>query len=314
MELWNLAFGSTPGEFKRIGPSAPCVLTLGNFDGVHSGHRRLIGDAVASAKEQRLPMVAVTFDPHPVKFLSPENHPGLLMTLAQKLSIFDYLGVSAVWVIPFSREFSELAPYAFLDGLRETLNPVELHVGRAFRFGRDRAGELSCLQTWGADNGCAVCVHAFKTPDGGPLSSSRIRQTLMNGDVALASELLGAPFTLTGVVVEGDRRGRQLGFPTANLAWEQELLPAPGVYVTTMRCAAHLAGSAPGLTNIGVKPTFNGRSLTVETHLPKMDVNLYGSKIELEFLARIRGEEKFEKAELLRAKITEDIKYLSGFH
>jgi len=314
MELLNFAFGSTPGEFKRIGPTGPCVLTLGNFDGVHSGHRRLIGDAVASAKEQRLPMVAVTFDPHPVKILSPGNHPGLLMTLAQKLSIFDYLGVSAVWVIPFSREFSELAPNAFLDGLRETLNPIELRVGRAFRFGRDRAGELSCLQTWGADNGCAVYAHAFKTPDGGPLSSSRIRQALMDGDVALASDLLGAPFTLTGVVVEGDRRGRQLGFPTANLAWEQELLPASGVYVTTMRCATHLAGPARSLTNIGVKPTFNGRGLTIETHLPKMDINLYGSKIELEFLARIRGEEKFEKAELLRAKIAEDIKYLSDFH
>jgi len=306
MELWNADFSQARGK-ALIGQS---VITLGNFDGLHKGHRLLIQDAVESAKNQGLPAVIVTFDPHPVKILSPLRHHGLLMTLSQKLCIFDELGVFGVWLIPFSRYFSELAPGDFLDGLHSALNPAELHVGQNFRFGLNRVGDLSCLQTWGNAAGRPVYSHAFKAPDGGVLSSSRVRQALLDGDVGLASSLLGAPFRLTGVVVEGERRGRQIGFPTANLAWEQELLPASGVYVTMARCHTHLANPTSGLTNIGVKPTFKGKSLTVETHLPGIDLNLYGARLELDFLTRVRGEEKFDGAESLRARIAEDMAFL----
>jgi len=304
MLLRQTAFNAINDEKPLDGPT---VITLGNFDGVHLGHRQLIGDAVNAAKKRDLPVIVVTFDPHPSKILSPEKQPGFLMTLSQKLCIFESLEVDAVWVIPFSREFSELEPDSFLDGLRKNLCPVELHVGQAFRFGLNRLGDLSTLQTWGNILGCEICTHAYKAPDGGFLSSSRIRQLLVDGDVALATVLLGEPFTLTGLVVEGDRRGRCIGFPTANLAWEQEILPAAGVYVTAVRCSTHLIGTLMGLTNVGIKPTFNGMNLTVETHLPGISENLYGSKLELRFLNRIRGEEKFETTELLQARIKEDI-------
>jgi len=283
------------------------VITLGNFDGVHLGHRQLIGDAVSAAKKRDLPVIVVTFDPHPLKILSPEKQPGLLMTLSQKLGVFESLEVDGVWVISFSREFSELNPDVFLDGLRKNLSPAELHVGQAFRFGLNRLGDVSTLQTWGNSLGCKICTHAYKAPDGGFLSSSRIRQLLSDGDVGLAAVLLGEPFTLTGVVVEGDRRGRCIGFPTANLAWEQDILPTAGVYVTAVRCSAHMMGAVMGLTNVGMKPTFNGMNLTVETNLPGVNENFYGSRLELRFLNRIRGEEKFASAELLQARIAEDI-------
>jgi riboflavin kinase/FMN adenylyltransferase len=304
MRLWQTAFNATQNEKLFDGSS---VVTLGNFDGVHLGHRQLIGDAVREDKKRGLPVVVVTFDPHPIKILSPEQHRGLLTTLPQKLSIFESLDVDTVWVIPFSREFSELEPKVFLEGLQKNLMPLELHVGRSFRFGLNRVGDVSVLQHWGNDFKCAVHTHAFKAPDGGILSSSRIRQLLLDGDVGLASALLGNPFMLTGVVVEGDRRGRCIGFPTANLAWEQDMLPAPGVYVTAVRCPAHLTGTVLGLTNVGMKPTFKSQNLTVETHLPGVEENLYGSRLELGFLNRVRGEEKFEKPELLQAKIKEDI-------
>ena len=304
MQSRKAAFNTIRDEKIFNGSS---VVTLGNFDGVHAGHRKLIGDAVKSAKNSDLPAIVVTFDPHPAKVLSPEQHPGQLMTLTQKLSVFESLGIEKVWIIPFSREFSELEPEVFLDGLRKNLAPAELHVGQSFRFGLNRLGDVSTLQTWGNDFDCTVHTYAFKAPDGGVLSSSRIRQLLTKGDVAFASDLLGSPFRLTGVVVEGDRRGRTLGFPTANLAWEQELSPAPGVYVTAVYCSAHLAGPALGLTNVGTKPTFGCRNLTIETHLPGISVNIYGAKMELGFLNRIRGEEAFESSEMLRIRIAEDI-------
>jgi len=304
MQLCKAAFTTIRNEKLFDGSS---VVTLGNFDGVHSGHRQLIGDAVKSAKSRDLPVTVVTFDPHPVKVLSPEQHSGQLMTLTQKLGVIESLGVERIWVIPFSREFSEMEPEVFLDVLRKNLAPAELHVGQSFRFGRNRLGDVSTLQTWGNNFDCKVHTYAFKAPDGGVLSSSRIRQLLTNGDVAFASDLLGAPFRLTGVVIEGDRRGRNLGFPTANLAWEQELLPASGVYVTVVHCSADLPGPVMGLTNIGTKPTFRGRSLTVETHLPGINVNIYGARMGLGFLSRIRSEEVFESPEMLKIRIKEDI-------
>ena len=304
MQSRKAAFNAIQNEKIFDGPS---VVTLGNFDGVHTGHRQLIGKAAMSAKKRCLPMVVVTFDPHPLKLLSPEQYSGQLMTLPQKLSVFESLGVDRVWIIHFGREFSELGPEAFLDGLQTNLAPVELHVGQAFRFGQNRLGDVSTLQTWGNGFGCTVHTYAFRASDGGVLSSSRIRRALADGDVGFAFELLGAPFMLTGVVVEGDRRGRRMGFPTANLAWEQELLPAPGVYVTAVHCPGHFTGPVPGLTNVGIKPTFRGQNLTVETHLPGIHADIYGARAELGFLNRLRGEEAFESPEILKNKIAEDV-------
>jgi len=305
MRVWKADFFSARAERLQQGPS---VATLGNFDGVHAGHRQLLAKAVHSARGRSLPTVLVTFDPHPEKVLSPAPSAALLMTMQQKLDIFERLGIDCVWAVPFDGGFSELDPRTFLDGLREAISPIDLHVGQAFRFGRGRAGDIGLIKEWAADNGCSVHPHAYKAIDGGALSSSRIRKALLDGNVGLASKLLEDPYVLSGVVVEGEQVGRKLGFPTANLRWDQELLPAPGVYVTSAHCPPSLSSQSPGLTCVGIRPTFAGRVPTVETHLPGKDMNLYGSKMELEFLHRLRGEIVFENAAALAAQIAEDVK------
>lgn len=299
MKVERLALEAAPQQ-------GPVALTLGLFDGVHRGHQALLGAAVAGARRRGIPAVAVTFDPHPAVVVAPERRPRLLMTLDQRLTAFEAAGLDRAWVVPFSRALSELEPQAFLDDLHRVLAPVELHVGRAFRFGRHRTGGLDTLEAWGARVGCAVTGHAFRAPDGGPLSSTRIREALDRGDADEARILLGHPFALTGIVVEGERRGRHLGFPTANLAWEQEQLPARGVYVTEVR-GAHLGHARLGLTNIGEKPTFDGLKLTVETFLPDFQGDLYGGRLEVAFRHRLRGEQRFEGKDALCEQISRDV-------
>ena len=299
MKVWRHTLDCAPCE-------GPCILTLGNFDGVHAGHRSVLELAGLRARARGVPAVVVTFDPHPAMIVAPERRPKLLMTLPQRLDAFAAAGMDLAWIIPFSRAFSELSPLAFLQILHQGLVPVELHVGRGFRFGKDRGGDLATLEAWGRETGCAIQGHALQAPDGGYLSSTRIRRALEAGEVEEASALLGHPYALTGVVVEGERRGRHLSFPTANLAWEQEQLPANGVYVTEVS-GTHLPGPLRGLTNVGMKPTFQGLDLTVETHLPGFQGDLYGCHLEVRFLHRLRGERKFADMEALRSQIAEDV-------
>lgn len=300
MKVWRHTLDRAPHE-------GPSILTLGNFDGVHAGHKTILEMAALRARARGVPAVVVTFDPHPAMILAPERRPKLLMTLPQRLDAFAAAGMDLAWIIPFSRAFSELSPLAFLDGLRQALKPMELHVGRGFRFGKDRAGDLAALEAWGREAGCEIHGHALRAQDGGYLSSTRIREALDAGEVEAAAALLGHPYALSGVVVEGERRGRHMGFPTANLAWEQEQLPANGVYVTEVR-GAHLPQPLRGLTNVGTKPTFQGFNRTVETHLPEFDGDLYGCQLEVRFLHRLRGERKFPDMEALRTQITEDVR------
>jgi riboflavin kinase / FMN adenylyltransferase len=299
MEVWRHTLETAPA-------SGPFVVTLGTFDGVHAGHRELLRVASGRAKTLGHRAAVVTFDPHPALVVAPQRKPKLLMTLEQRLAAFESEAMDLAWVLPFSRAFSELSPEAFLDRILQILSPVEVHVGRAFCFGRDRSGTVETLEAWGADHGCQIHTLALRAPDGGRLSSTRIREVLDEGNTEAAAELLGHPYALTGVVVEGDRRGRHLGFPTANLAWEQEQLPAFGVYVTEA-VLPHHGGSHLGLTNVGEKPTFDGQRLTVETHLPAFEEDLYGARMEVRFLHRIRGEAKFASVDELRARIAKDV-------
>jgi len=299
MEIWHHTLEEAPA-------SGRFVVTLGNFDGVHAGHRELLRQASLRAKEAGLRGAVVTFDPHPTVLVAPERTPRRLMTLAQRLAAFEAEGMDLAWVIPFSRRFSELEPEAFMNGLLRAVSPVELHVGTAFRFGRNRAGSVETLQHWGQVHGCAIHTLALRAADGGRLSSTRIREALDRGEAEAAAEWLGQPYALTGVVVEGDRRGRHLGFPTANLAWEQEQLPAPGVYVTQVELP-HRPGQRLGLTNVGMKPTFDGQRLTVETHLPDFEGDLYGARMTVRFLHALRGEARFASVEELRLQIAKDV-------
>ena len=300
MQVWRHTLDSAPA-------AGACILTLGTFDGVHSGHRRVLELAAARAKALGIPAVVVTFDPHPAVVVAPERRPKLLMTLAQRLEAFELAGMDLAWIIPFSRAFSELSPEAFLQGLHRALQPVELHVGRGFRFGQDRAGDLSTLEAWGRQQACEIRAHGLSAPDGGRLSSTRIRAALDRGDVAEAAAFLGHPYALTGIVVEGERRGRHMGFPTANLAWEQEQLPAHGVYVTEVESAHFPDNPRRGLTNVGEKPTFKGAHVTVETFLPGFQGDLYGATLKVGFLHRLRGERKFSDITELQAQIAEDV-------
>jgi len=300
MKIWHYTLEEAPAR------KGPTVVTLGNFDGMHAGHRALLAAAVGRARERGMPAAVVTFDPHPTVVVAPERKPRLLTTLAQRLAVFEAMGVDIAWVIPFSRAFSQLNSRLFLASLEKVLEPVELHVGRSFRFGRDRLGDLLALEEWGREIGCVIHPHAFKAHDGGWLSSTRIREAIEWGDVDEAARLLGQPFVVTGVVVDGDRRGRHLGFPTANLQWEQEQLPAAGVYVTEVR-GPRVGHPRLGLTNVGEKPTFQGLALSVETFLPDFEADLYGARLELAFRHRIRGEEKFAGVEALREQITRDV-------
>jgi len=299
MEVWRFTLETAPA-------GGACILTLGTFDGVHAGHRRVLELASSRARARGVPAVVVTFDPHPAVVVAPERKPKLLMTLPQRLAAFSEAGMDLAWIIPFSRAFSELSPEAFLDGMYRAVTPLELHVGRAFHFGKDRQGTVPVLEAWGREHGCEIHAHALRAPDGGHLSSTRIRGALDAGDVAEATALLGHPYALTGIVVEGARRGRHMGFPTANLAWEQEQLPAHGVYVTEVR-GAHLPEPTRGLTNVGAKPTFQGMHVTVETFLPGFQGDLYGAHLEVRFLHRLRGERKFADLDALQAQIAEDV-------
>lgn len=299
MEVWHHPLGEAPQD-------GPCVVTLGNFDGVHAGHKAVLQEASRRAHARGIRAAVVTFDPHPLVVVGPERKPRLLMTLTQRLAAFEACGMDLAWVIPFSRAFSELEPEAFLAPFGRALRPAELHVGTAFCFGRDRHGRLETLEAWGGGQGCEVFGHALRAPDGGHLSSTRIRTALDEGWVDEAATLLGHPFELTGLVVEGDRRGRHLGFPTANLQWEQEQLPAGGVYVTGAR-SSHWEGLRLGLTNVGEKPTFEGRRLTVETYLPGFDGDLYGSRLSIAFRHRLRVEARFPGVDALRDQITKDV-------
>jgi riboflavin kinase/FMN adenylyltransferase len=299
MEVWRFTLETAPA-------GGACILTLGTFDGVHAGHRKVLELASARARARGVPAVVVTFDPHPAMVVAPERKPKLLMTLSQRLTAFAEAGMDLAWIIPFSRSFSELTPEAFLQGMNRAVTPLELHVGRAFQFGKDRTGDVQSLEAWGRETGCEIHAHALRAPDGGHLSSTRIRAALDAGDVDEATALLGHPYALTGFVVEGERRGRHLGFPTANLAWEQEQLPANGVYVTEVS-GPHLPEPRRGLTNVGEKPTFQGLTVTVETFLPGFTGDLYGVHLQVRFLHRLRGERKFPDLSALQVQIAEDV-------
>ena len=289
------------------------VLTIGNFDGLHIGHRQILRTVIDRARARDGEAVVYTFDPHPRKVLQSDRAPSLLTTTEQKLELLAAAQIDLVVLEPFTAAFATTTPESFVrEHVHAHVAPLEVYVGYDFHYGRDRAGSMRLLTELGPRLGFAVTIIPEVTIGGRDVSSSRIRELLASGDVEEAKRMLGRSFAVRGSVVAGDRRGRTLGFPTANLAPENEVIPAHGVYaghVQLLDAGTPAAGTRfAAVTNVGRRPTFKQDDPALaEAHLLDFSGDLYGRRIEVSFEARLRGEEKFPGADALRAQIARDV-------
>ncbi len=284
-----------------------CAVAIGNFDGVHLGHHRLLDTARRLAASRGAPAVALTFRPHPAKVLSKDLAPPLLATAARKRLLLEETGLDAAVFAPFDRGYAATTAEEFaLRDLAGKLGARDVVVGPDFTFGKGRAGSAALLAQLLGEK-AEVHVVAAVTVDELVVSSTKIRELVLTGRVAAAARLLGRPFVLDGTVVRGQGRGRTLGIPTANVAPETEVRPASGVYAVVAASAALGGRVVGGAANIGRKPTFGASEVTVEVHLFDVDADLYGAPLSVAFLERLRGEEKFSGPEALVAQIRKDI-------
>ncbi|HMR29734.1 MAG TPA: bifunctional riboflavin kinase/FAD synthetase [Geminicoccaceae bacterium] len=285
------------------------AVAIGNFDGVHRGHRAVVESAAAMAARLGARLGVVTFEPHPREVVSPGEVVPRLTGFARKALLLRGLGVEELFVLPFEREMMRLSPRAFVQSmLVERLAVRALAAGENFRFGHRRSGDVGTLAELGLEHGFAFASVAA-VQDGGPVSSSRIRALLGDGEVAAAAGLLGQPHAVDGIVRQGDQRGRLLGFPTANVhpLDPRQVMPAIGVYaVRVLRCGHRDGGWLPGVANLGRRPTFDGRSVLLEVHLLQGGGDLYGERLRVAFVDRLRGERKFAGIDELRDQIGRD--------
>jgi len=289
------------------------VLAIGNFDGIHLGHQAILRATVERAQALNAVSTALTFDPSPRKVLRPETAPLRLSTNAQRMEWFNALGLEAVVVLPFTLDLARLSPEEFVEQiLLRDLHIKAVLVGENFKFGHKQAGDVKLLSQLGAKHGFAVVIVPPVVYRGEIVSSTIIRREVAEGDVSHAGRLLGRPFALTGEVVSGTGTGSRFTFPTLNLAAEQELLPARGVYITRT-CLDGEPRSHRSVTNIGVRPTFNGSSLSIETHLLDAQLAASPKRIEVRFWKRLREEKKFTGPDELRAQIAADIARANKF-
>ena len=281
------------------------MLALGNFDGLHRGHRKILDRLQRVAGERRASSVVMTFDPHPPRVVRPDKAPPLLMTKAQKLEALAQAGIDGAAIVRFTHEVSQWDPETFVRTvLVEWLRVSEVWVGANFLFGRDRSGNFSLLRTLGARYGFkAEKIDPVRYKDF-VVSSTRVRRLITEARVDEAAALLGHPYVIDGVVIRGAQRGRTMGFPTANLCSDNELLPPHGVYATN----AILDGIVmPSVTNIGTRPTVDSSGQTsVETHIFDLDRDLYGATLRLAFIQRLRDERAFDSLDLLKSQIAAD--------
>lgn len=274
------------------------VVTIGNFDGVHRGHQQVIARVVARARELGATAVVMTFDPHPMSVIHPDSAPLRLTSLARRAEILESLGVGAVLVLPFTRELSLWEPDDFLRTvLVDALNAAEVHVGESFRYGHRAAGTVDTLRQTGARHGfmvAAVPLAGDSAGDTGRWSSTYVRQCLAEGDTVAAAAALGRPHRVEGPVVEGDKRGRELGYPTANLLLDDDVaIPADGVYAGWLVRAD--GDRLPAAISIGTNPTFGGTTRRVEAYaLDRDDLELYGENVGVEFADRLRDTLTFD--------------------
>jgi riboflavin kinase/FMN adenylyltransferase len=297
VQVWRDGTDPVPAALGRS------VVTIGIFDGVHRGHQRIVHRALARAAELRLPAVGVTFEPLPEFVLRPEETPALLTTLDRRLQLLGELGLDAVYVIDFTTEFSEKSPEEFVQSvLVGQLRAVDVVVGANFRFGRRAAGDVSTLRELGATAGFMVDAIELAGDPGQVFSSSWIRERIAAGDVESAALALGRPHRLEGVVVHGDHRGRELGYPTANLELPEHLaVPADGVY-------AGWLDAMPAAVSVGTNPTFHGIGRRVEAYvIDQVGLDLYGRVMALDLATRLRPMVTFDTIDALTAQMADDV-------
>lgn len=289
-------------------PIAAPVVAIGNFDGVHLGHQAIIGEAVRRAREVGGTSVVLTFDPHPVSVLHPETPHALLTTLDQKLDLLETLRVEVVVVVPFTTEFSRRSPEQFVrEDLGQRLGAREVHVGRNFKFGKEREGRAEDLERLGAAGGIRVVVREPVLVGGTMVSSSRVRALLRDGRVEEAERFLGRPYAVDGVVAPGEGRGRTLGYPTANLKPGPQLLPKVGIYAAMIDDLTSGERGLEGVVYLGSQPTFGPHPVQLETHLFGGDALRYDHRLRVAFIRWIRGEERFTDSQALVAQIARDV-------
>jgi len=313
VQRWH-GLGDVPTDWDRS------VVTIGVFDGVHRGHQRLIDRTAELARELDLPTVVITFDPHPDEVVRPGTHPPLLCTPKRRAELLAGLGADAVMVLPFTLELSQMGPDEFVQSvLVDRLHAARVVVGEDFRFGHRAKGDVALLQELGGK----YDFEAEGVPlvaDGEPISSSLVRERLSDGDVEGATRLLGRPHRVEGVVVRGAQRGRDLGFPTANLeSLPHTAIPRDGVYAGYLNCddygrrhddhsAGHPDARWPAAISIGTNPTFEGQERTVEAYaLDRDDLDLYGSHVSVDFTHRLRDTLRFDSVEALIEQMRRDV-------
>jgi riboflavin kinase/FMN adenylyltransferase len=291
----------------------PSAVTIGVFDGVHRGHRVVVQRLIERARAAGARSVVVTFDPHPMTVVRPESAPLLLTTVDQRAVLLGELGVDAVCVLAFTAAFSQLSPEEFVQGvLCDRLHAVQVVVGENFRFGHRAAGDLALLERMGQRHGFTAEGVGLSGDGDAAWSSSYVRAEIAAGDVASAAQALSRPYSVEGVVVEGDRRGRGLGYPTANLAIPDAIaIPADGVYAGWL--AVHTTGSGgdrlPAAISVGTNPTFGGTRRRVEAYvLDRDDLELYGARSTVEFVERLRGQVRFDDVQALRDEMAADVR------
>jgi riboflavin kinase/FMN adenylyltransferase len=305
------AFRATEEVPADFGPS---VVTIGNFDGVHAGHREILRRVVAVGTERGLVPVALTFDPHPARVLAPARAPKLITTVNQRLRRMESEGVHAALLLPFSMELAQLSPEEFARTvLAETLRARYVIVGEDFRFGHKQAGDLATLRGLGEPFAFEVESAGSILRRGQRMSSTAVRKLVEAGRVSRACRMLGEPFALEGPVVKGRGVGSKQTVPTLNLAPENELLPATGVYVTRTR-DLNGAGNWRSITNVGYRPTFHGQDLSCESYLLDAFDGDTPERIEVGFIRFVREERKFDSPELLREQILKDVSFANRIH
>ncbi|MCM6774093.1 bifunctional riboflavin kinase/FAD synthetase [Nocardia sp. CDC159] len=312
MQRWR-SLEEMPPDWGR------CVLTIGVFDGVHRGHAQLISRAVKSAATRGVPSVLMTFDPHPMEVVRPGSHPAQLTTLTRRAELVEELGVDVFCVMPFTHDFMKLTPARYVhDLLVEKLHVAEVVIGDNFTFGKKAAGTVDTMRELGTRWGFEVDGVKLVGEHAVTFSSTYIRACVDAGDMAAAADALGRPHRVEGVVVHGDKRGRELGFPTANIAPPMyAAIPADGIYAcwfTVLSPGATVGTTLPGkramaAVSIGTNPTFSGRSRTVEAYVLDADIDLYGQYVAVDFVEHVRGQRKFASVDELVQAMGRDVEH-----